>query len=224
MRWASTRAVWEIIEELICRWGIYLTNAGDSLASKNLYPDFTLPPTTEGDTALRRILAFIPDMLIFTGYQARLKDLKADEASSYSYGTNPGDHLILSGEYREEATLSRTRAIGRDAVENRIVENAFDWINLQLGIDILEQDYDANLQSASRAQERADSILRKHALESKGGQITIPTNVGQELYDVITVTDKRCGITSRKYRVMSIDSQFNRLQGSYQQSLTLGAP
>jgi hypothetical protein len=221
MRWPSTRAVWEIIEELICRWGIYLTNAGDSSASKNLYPDFTLPPTTAGDTALRRILAFIPDRLIFNGYQARLKDLKADEASCYSYGI---DHLILSGEYREGSTLTRARAIGRDAVENRIVENAFDWTNLQLGIDILEQDYDANLQSATRAQERADSILRKHALESKGGQITIPTNVGQELYDVITVTDKRCGITSRKYRVMSIEAQFNRLQGSYQQVLTLGAP
>jgi hypothetical protein len=224
MRWPANKNVWEIVQEIICRWGINLTSPAGvprSSAVDNLYPDFTLPPGTAGDSALRRILAFIPDSLVFNGNEAYLKDPRADEASSYSYGA---DHVILQGEYRQAVPLTRARAIGRDATNNRIVQDAFDWTNLQLGIDIFDQDYDPNLQTATRAQERADAILRKHALEAQGGQIVIPTNVGQELYDVVTVTDNRCGITSKKYRVMDIDAEYSLREWQYRQTFTLGAP
>ena len=224
MRWPADKRVWEIIQEIICRWGINLTSPGGvpkSSAVDNLYPDFTLQPGTRGDAALRRILSFIPDALIFDGNEAYVKDLKDDEASSYSYGTA---HTILQGEYSEAVPLTRARAIGRDGEDNRIVEDAFDWPNLELGIDNLEQSYDPNLQSAARAQERADAILRKHALESQGGQITVPVNCGQELYDVITITDDRCGISSKKYRVLDIETKYSTRQWHYQQTLTLGAP
>jgi len=224
MRWPADKRVWEIIQEIICRWGINLTSPGGvprSSAVDNLYPDFTLQPGTRGDAALRRILSFIPDALIFDGNEAYVKDLEDDEASSYSYGTA---HVILQGEYAEAVSLTRARAIGRAEDESRIVEDAFDWTNLQLGIDILCQDYDPNLQSAARAQERADAILRRESLRSQGGQITVPTNVGQELYDVITVTDERCGISAEKYRVLDIETTFSLRQWLYEQRFTLGAP
>ncbi len=224
MRWPANKTVWEIIQEIICRWGINLTMPAGipySSASQNLYPDFTLQPGTTGDSALRRILSFIPDSLVFAGNEAYLKDLRADESSCYIYGA---DHVILSGEYRQAIPLTRARAIGRAADESRIVEDAFDWTNLQLGIDIFDQDYDSNLQSAARAQERADAILRKASLRAERGNLVIPVNVGQELYDVVTVTDKRCGITSKKYRVMDIDAQYSLRQWLYEQRFTLGAP
>jgi hypothetical protein len=224
MRWPANKTVWEIIQEIICRWGINLTMPAGipySSASQNLYPDFTLQPGTSGDSALRRILSFVPDSLVFAGNEAYLKDLRADEASSYSYGT---DHVILLGEYHQVVPLTRARAIGRAADESRIVEDAIDWTNLQLGIDIFDQDYDPNLQTATRTQERADAILRKGSLFAQGGQIAVPVNVGQELYDVITVTDQRCGITSKKHRVMDIDVQYSRRKGQYRHVLTLGAP
>jgi len=227
MRWPADKRVWEIIQEIICRWGINLTSPGGvprSSAVDNLYPDFTLQPGTRGDAALRRILSFIPDALIFDGYEAYVKDLKDDEASSYSYGTA---HVILQGEYGEAVPLTRARAIGRDGEDNRIVEDAFDWPNLELGIDNLEQSYDPNLQSAARAQERADAILRKASLRAERGNLVVPTNCGQELYDVITVTDKRCGISSKKYRVTDIETTLSLrhpLANGYQQRLTVGAP
>jgi len=231
MRWPATKRVWEIIQEIICRWGINLTSPGGvpkSSAVDNLYPDFTLQPGTRGDAALRRILSFIPDALIFDGNQAYVKDLKDDEASSYSYSVtlsgSEGSHVILQGEYAGSVSVSRSRAIGRDDQDNRIVEDAFDWDNLQLGIDIFCQDYDPNLQSAARAQERADAILRRESLRAQGGQITIPVNCGQELYDVITVTDERCGISSKKYRVLDIETTFSLRQWLYEQRLTIGAP
>jgi len=224
MRWPADKRVWEIIQEIICRWGINLTSPGGipkSSAVDNLYPDFTLQPGTSGDAALRRVLSFIPDALIFDGNEAYVKDLKDDEASSYSYGTA---HVILQGEYSEAVSLTRARAIGRDGEDNRIVEDAFDWPNLELGIDNLEQSYDPNLQSAARAQERADAILRRESLRAEGGQITIPLNCGQESYDVITITDDRCGISSKKYRVMDIEATLSLRQWLYQQRLTIAAP
>jgi len=224
MRWPADKNVWEIIQEIICRWGINLTMPSGipySSASQNLYPDFTLQPGTAGDSALRRILSFIPDSLVFNGNEAYLKDLRADEESSYSYGA---DHVILQGEYRQAVPVTRARAIGRDVEDARIVEDAIDWTNLQLGIDILSQDYDPNLQSAARAQERADAILRKASLRAERGNLVIPPNVGQELYDVVTVTDKRCGITNKKYRVMDIDVNYSLREWQYRQTLTLGAP
>jgi hypothetical protein len=224
MRWPANKTVWEIIQEIICRWGINLTSPAGvprSSAVDNLYPDFTLSPTTRGDAALRRILAFIPDSLVFIGNEAYLKDLRADEASSYSYGTT---HVILQGEYSQAVPVTHSHAIGRDAEDARIVEDAFDWTNLHLGIDTFDQDYDPNLQTTTRAQERADAILRKGSLYAQGGQIVVPVNVGQELYDVITVTDKRCGISNKKYRVMDIDARYSLRDGQYRQAFTLGAP
>jgi len=224
MRWPADKRVWEIIQEIICRWGINLTmptGVPYSSASQNLYPDFTIQPGTSGDAALRRILSFIPDALIFDGNEAYVKDLQDDEASSYSYGT---DHVILQGEYAEAVSLTRARAIGRDDEDNRIVEDAFDWPNLELGIDNLEQSYDPNLQSAARAQERADAILRKASLRAERGNLVIPVNCGQEPYDVITVTDTRCGISGKKYRVLDIETALSLRQWLYQQRLTIGAP
>ncbi len=55
--------------------------------------------------------------------------------------------------------------------------------------------------------------------------ITIPLpNVGQELYDVVTVTDPRCGIDQEKYRVLALRTDYDRRQARYDQTLTLGAP
>jgi hypothetical protein len=224
MRWPTNKNVWEIIQEIICRWGINLTMPAGipySLASQNLYPDFTLQPGTAGDSALRHILSFIPDSLVFAGNEAYLKDPRADESSCYTYGTT---HVILLGEYHQVVPLTRARAIGRAADESRIVEDAFDWTNLQLGIDIFSQDYDPNLQTTTRTQERADAILRRASLRAERGNLVIPPNVGQELYDVITVTDARCGITSKKYRVMDIDVQYSRRKGQYRQAFALEAP
>lgn len=130
----------------------------------------------------------------------------------------------MKGSYGEAVPTSRIRAIGRDASDNRLLSSAFDWDLLALGIDDFHTDYDPNLVNTTRTQERADAILRRQALEAMAGQITVPTNVGQELYDVITVTDDRCGISSTKYRLIAIHTDYDRSRGIYQQALTLCAP
>jgi len=216
--------VWQVLHTLLCRWGIRLWNKSgvpQSSAINNFYPAFSLQPGIQGDTAVRRLLSFVPDGLIYEGTQAWTKDLQADEASCYSYGT---DHVILSGDYRDTVPVTRTRAIGRDVSDDRIVEDALDWDLLQLAIDILKQDYDPNLRTATRTQERADAILRTESLRAERGNLVIPTNCGQELYDVITVTDERCGISQEKYRVTSIETRYQASQAVYTQRLSLCSP
>ena len=99
-----------------------------------------------------------------------------------------------------------------------------DWDLLALAIDQLEQDYDPNLQTATCAQERADAMLRQALLQAQLGILTVPTNCGQELLDVIEVTDERCGISEEEYRVLAIQTDYDRRQGKYEQRLTIGAP
>jgi len=228
MRWnkdeVNPKSVWQILYQLLAREGIKLTNTPpkpQSSAINNFYPDFTVNAGTQGDSAIRRLLSFVPDRLVFRGQEAFTKNPLADESSCYSYDT---DHAILSGKYTDAVTVSRARAIGRDSGDNRILEEALDWDLLALAIDQLEQDYDPNLQTATRAQERADAILRSRAQEAEPAVITVPTNVGQELLDVVEVTDERCGISEGKYRVKAIQTDYDRRKGQYDQTLTLGAP
>ena len=228
MRWnkdeVNPRSVWQILYQLLARAGIKLTNTPpkpQSSAINSFYPDFAVNPGTGGDTAIRRLLAFVPDRLVFRGQEAFTKNPLADEESCYSYGT---DHVILAGQYRQAVTLSRSRALGRDVSDDRILEEALDWDLLQLAIDILEQDYDPNLQTAARAQERADALLREASLRAQRGNLVVPTNVGQELLDVVTATDARCGIMDENYRVQAIQTDYDRRKGQYDQRLTTGAP
>ncbi|MGQ9546484.1 MAG: hypothetical protein ACUVTR_04895, partial [Dehalococcoidia bacterium] len=162
-----------------------------------------------------------PDKLVPRGQEAFTKNPLPDEASCYSYGT---DHAILTGEYRQAVTLSRSRAIGRDANGNRIVQEATDTSLLDLAIDILRQDYDPNLQTTTRAQERADAILRTQAQHAHEATITVPANVGQEPLDVIEVTDARSGIAQKNYRVLAIQTHYDRPSATYQQRIDFGAP
>jgi len=228
MRWnkdeVNPKNVWQILYQLLARAGIKLTNTPpkpQSSAINNFYPDFALDPGTRGDSAIRRLLSFVPDKLVFRGQEAFTKNPLADEEGCYSYGT---DHVILAGQYTQAVTLSRSRALGRDVSDDRILEEALDWDLLQLAIDILEQDYDPNLQDAARAQERADALLRKASLRAQRGNLVIPTNCGQELFDVVEVTDERCGISGEKYRVQVIQTDYDRRQGIYTQRLELCAP
>jgi len=62
------------------------------------------------------------------------------------------------------------------------------------------------------------------SLRAERGNLVVPTNVGQELLDVVDITDARCGIDQDKYRVTAIDITFDRRSRRYDQRLTLGSP
>jgi len=227
MRWnkdqVAPTSVWQILYQLLARVGIRLSSTPprpQSPAINSFYPDFTISPGTPGNEALATLLSFVPDQLVFAAQEAFTTNPLPQEESCYCYGT---EHRILEGNYAQATTVSRVRAIGRDASASRIVEEALDSALISLGIDILEQDYDPNLDNATRAKERAEARLRKHAL-SAAAEITIPTNVAQELYDVVTVTDPRCNISWNRYRISAIKTLYQSDRGIYQQVMSLCHP
>ena len=74
MRWnkdaVNPKSVWQILYQLLACAGIKLTNAPpkpQSSAINNFYPDFAVNPSTAGDTAIKRLLSFVPDRLVLRG-------------------------------------------------------------------------------------------------------------------------------------------------------------
>ena len=51
----------------------------------------------------------------------------------------------------------------------------------------------------------------------------MPVNCGQQLYDVIDITDARAGLNSAKKRVLGITLDYRPRWGEYTQRLWLGA-
>ena len=192
----------------------------------NYQPKFLVRGGSHGHTELKRLLSFVTDGLIPREALTFVKDLLSTEASCYEYQNKPGYHTILKGDYGENLTITHTQVSGETEATPPVPvrEAAFDWENLARGIDNLIMQYDPNLEETAQAQYRADALLRAEAQKSLGGQIIVPINCGQELYDVVTITDKRCGISEAKYRILDIQTDYDHRKAIYQQRLTLGAP
>jgi len=233
LRWNYTAfqpcRVWEILYQLLGRFGIRLWNNGgvpQSNPMNNYYPKFLSRGGTNAVTQLRRLLGFVTDGLVPREALCFAKDLLATETAGYEYKNQPGFHTTLKGEYSENLTTTHAQVSGETEEEppTPVRESAFDWDNLLRGIDALVMQYDPNLEEADQAEKRAVALLRHEAQKSLGDQIVVPTNVGQELLDVVTVTDARCGISGENYRVQGIRTLYDRRTSQYEQALTLGAP
>ncbi|MFC1593235.1 hypothetical protein ACFL4C_04400, partial [Candidatus Omnitrophota bacterium] len=68
-----------------------------------------------------------------------------------------------------------------------------------------------------------EAYLREAEIESATGSIRIPVNCGQQLYDVIDITDARAGLSSDKKRVLGLILAYNPRRGEYEERLSLGA-
>ena len=71
--------------------------------------------------------------------------------------------------------------------------------------------------------EDARFYLRHTEIAATSGAIRIPPNCGQQLYDVIDITDPLAGLSSVKKRVTGIILTYNPLRGEYEEQLLLGA-
>ncbi len=157
----------------------------------------------------------VPDVLYFRGHFGNLKNPLASEASSYA-----DSHAITRGSYRLAAPeVNRVQVFG----DSLLVEG-FDWDSITDVYDRVTQVDDLNLDTVAKGQERSSAILRKEEIRTVSGEITVTVNCGQELYDVIEITDSAAGLSAAKGRVMGISLRFSPKSGSYEQRLLLGAP
>jgi hypothetical protein len=210
-----------ILQFLFSRAGLEFSSVGSGVTASDLYPAFTVHPGESGMTAVRRLLAMLPDMIFVRGEFAYLTEPLASEATDYAYGAQTGtvDHPLLAGRYVDEvAEVNRAQVFG-----NGVFGERFDWAGVQSVYDRLAQVRDRNLTTVAQVESRADAVLRQASLSATNGEITVPVNCGQELYDVIEVTDAGAGMTAARRRVLGIDLRYSAGQRSvYDQRITLG--
>ena len=209
--------IFQLLSFLCARAGLESSAFSSSPALVNHYPSFTIHPGESGATAVRRLLDMVPDVLFFVGDYAYLKNPLPDEASVYSYGT---DHAILEARYSSGAQrINRVQVFGQGIMSER-----FNWDEIARVYDRLGQVHDINLETLEMAEARGDAELREQEMAARGGEIVVPTNCGQDLYDVIEITDERAGLNALKRRVMGITLHYSTLgtEPRYEQRLILG--
>lgn len=202
--WGSgSKNIFQLLSFVLARAGLELSSFSNSNALVNQYPAFTISPGESGARAARRLLDMVPDALFFRGHYGYILNPQASDASVYSYGT---DHALLHGRY-----IARSQEANRVQVFGQgVLAQSFAWGSIATSYDRLRQVHDLNLSSQAQAQARGDAELRQQELEATAGEIAVPANCGQELYDVIDITDQRAGLSQDKRRVSRLTLDYAR--------------
>ena len=113
---------------------------------------------------------------------------------------------------------NRVQVIGDTLFSER-----FDWAAVASTYDRLRQVDDPNLSSVATIEARADSVLRSESIDATNGEIVVPVNCGQELYDVIEVTDANAGHAAARRRVLGLSLRYSTGERpAYEQRVALG--
>ncbi len=224
MRWnksASEYSVKDLIAIIIARVGVKLEVKSQSDTITSFFPDFIVNPNDSGKNTVQKLLSFVPDVVFIEGNKAYLVNPESDDSAEYSYGV---EHVVLGGRYRQSAMrTNRVQIEGYDTDQGKmIVVDSFDWDDIERLYDRIKHVEDMNLNTAAQAYQRGEAILRKSEIDTIDGRITVPVNCGQQLYDVIEITDTYCGLTNAIRRVLGITLVYQPQRGEYFQRLVTG--
>ena len=215
-------SVKQILEFILARVGLRLEVKSSSPAITNFYPDFSVHPGNSGEGIIKRLLTFVPDIIFIEGCRAYLVNPQSNDESVYGYGTDHG--LYGSAYYRGAMKFDRIQIEGRDAETGmQVLVDSFNWDELNRCGERWQHLIDLNIGTVALAQERGLAYLREVEIHKIDGYIRAPVNCGQQMYDVIEVTDARAGLSAGKRRVLGIFLIYNPGHGEYEQRLLLRA-
>jgi hypothetical protein len=119
-------------------------------------------------------------------------------------------HVILDGRYSVESPeKNRIYIIGRDQYGNPVYGTALDYTELGLVGERLDFQQELAIPTAGQAESMAGAILSKMRLTGKRGVILIPPNCGQELFDVVQISDSGANQQAVSFRVIGIRFEFS---------------
>ena len=224
-RWnksADEMSVKQILQFVLARVGLKLEVKSQSSVITGYYPDFAIHSNNRGNNLIRELMSFVPDEIIIEGSKAYVVNPQSSDNSVYSYGQT---HPVVEGSYRGGAWgLNQVQVEGYDPVaDDLVIVDSFSWNQIAKLYDRLAQTEDRNVDSVTKAEDRGEAYLREAEMESAGGTVRIPVNCGQQLYDVIDVTDSRAGLSADKKRVLGLVLIYDPDRGQYEQRLSLGA-
>jgi hypothetical protein len=220
---AGTKNVFQLLNFILARAALEFSSFSSSDALANHYPAFTVNPGESGKTAVLRLLSMVPDSLFFRGNCGYIVNPQPSDAAVYSYqlSATSQQHPILEAEYTERARqANRVQVFGLPS--SVAMTEDWDWEEIDRVYDRLAQVHDINLDTEAGAHARGEAVLRHAAIESEDGYIVVPLNCGQELYDVIEITDALAGLTAAKRRVLSLHHTYDTQKGVYTLKIGLG--
>lgn len=213
---AGSRNVFQLLSFVLGRAGLSLAAFSSSAPLVNLMPAFTIQPGETGVTAVRRLLAMVPDRLAFEGAAGYLIDPQASDPAVYSYGV---PHPITAGRFTTALAGGQQQVYGTAGVYGE----AFDWAAVDAWRSPLTKTVDRNLTMVGDVGDRAASEARRSAVGAELGEVAVALNCGQQLYDVVVVTDAPAGLDEAKRRVTGIEAWYRRRsEARYRMTLTLG--
>jgi hypothetical protein len=223
-RWnkdSQEMSVRQILAFVLGRVGLKLEVKSQSSVMSGYYPDFTINPGNGGDTVIWRLLSLVPDVLFIEGSTTYVVNPLAADDSDYGYGSS---HPVVEGRYRQAGWgLNHVQVEGYDPAEGEaIVVDAFSWGQIDRLYDKLGQVEDRNLDTVAKAGDRGEAYLRQSEMEAVDGAVLTPVNCGQQLYDVVDITDSRAGLSVARRRVIGLTLVYRPRRGEYQQRLLLG--
>ena len=177
-------------------------------------PAFTVHPGETGATAVRRLMATVPDLLLFRGREAWLRLPQPTDRAVYAFGSYHPVHAVRLAEAVPEAT--RVQVFGAAGVGE-----AFDWDAMPFLGERLRQVNDLNQDTLAKAQSNAAALLDHHRREAVSGELLAPPSCALELHDVVDVHPPGAA-SSTRLRVAAIDLDYRRAGSpKYEQKITL---
>lgn len=191
----------------------------------------TVTNATVGDTSGLRIAsadgsqyqpAFMAEVAVFPavlGADDVARLWAAQAASDYRYG-GAGNHPITTLELKTELPRRnwlRVQGAGRYA--DGIAPAAAHTGGPQLQV---VRNPDANTDTKVIAS--AANALRRELVQEAAGELVVPFNAGQELFDLVTLDEPKLGLSDARYRVIGIGMEYRRgpKGARYDSVLTLG--
>jgi len=203
---ASTRGA--IFRRLAARVGLELFDGTGDRAPSTAWttdtPSFAIAVGEYANATLARLMAPTADH-IQPAQTLKIVGFDDAEASTYAYGDPTDLHDVLSLTLRDEPPgVNWARVEGAD----RYAED-FAHADLRHGARFaLLRDPDVNTDGEASA--AATGALERLRVRDELGELVVPANVGQELYDVITVSCPPMGVSEVDYRVTGLGLDYRR--------------
>lgn len=219
---AGSKNLFGIAQDIVARAGLEFAANGASAQVTSLTPAFTIPAGADGLTALRSLLARVPDVVRATNEFLSINEpLAADTAdAAYEWKASGTNHPIHAARYVERAKPSpHVRVLG-GAIAN-VIGESIDYDESALTYSGPRIIADRELTTGTLAANRAASEARDLEIDSRADRITAPVHCGLEVNDVLAITDSRQALTASKRRVLAIATKKDN-RGHYEQVITLG--
>ena len=206
---------------------IHAKNLGDVIGHPKVYlKDETKHPTrTTKDRMASGVLSYFREI----GLWEFVSSSTGNSSTSFAMGAGAHPeftiHLYCGEDFLYAMNWPDFPNVKLYVLKGATFVEAFDWDEIEDAYDRVRQVHDLNLDTVARAQDRADAKMRHQEIGSSNGEIVVPVNCGQELYDVISVTDESAGLTNARRRVLGLSMRYSPggRAPAYEQHLSLRA-